>query len=321
MRILIILLITGLWGTFLCAPSLSRAETKRSESIIAIVNNGAVSASELEDRMRLIIVSSGMPDNREIRDRMRSQILASLIDEQIKLQEADRLGIEITDEQVDQGFISLAESNNMTAEQFSSILKREHVSPYTLRAQIRANMAWSDVVQSEVGSHIVITDSQVDSLLARLTADIGKTEFLFSEIFLPVEEQKEESNVKQLADRLIRQLLQDHIPFPKIASQFSQSAGASRGGDMGWVQQGQLAPEIEEQLAKMEEGDLSQPIRTLAGYHILYLRKKRTIAEETIPSADALRHRMGVQELERQAQRYLLDLKSSAFIEHRNPES
>ncbi|MCB1556238.1 MAG: peptidylprolyl isomerase, partial [Alphaproteobacteria bacterium] len=289
----------------------------RSEGIAAVVNDGAVSETDLAERMSLIIVSSGMPDTSETRDRIQSQILDVLIEEQIKLQEAARLDLTVEDEEVDSAFAALAQSNNFTPEQFVSVLEKEKIAPYTLRDQIKANLAWSKVVQEKLQPAITITDNEVDAMLARLAAGIGKNEYMVSEIFLPVDHPADEPEVKKLAEKLTRELLDQKVPFPKIARQFSQSAGASSGGDMGWIQEGTLSTEIDEVLAKMEEGDLSKPIRSAAGYHIVYLRKKRTITEDSMPSRPGLMHKMGLAELERRARRYMLDLKAAALIDKR----
>jgi hypothetical protein len=135
-----------------------------------------------------------------------------------------------------------------------------------------------------------------------------------AEIFLPVDKPDEEANIKQLAEKLTREMLQGKAPFPRVATQFSQSASAKRGGDIGWVQEGSLYPEIEDVLMRMNEGDLSEPVRTISGYYIVTLRKKRVIAEENIPSREEVLYRLGTERLERRSAVTLLDLKAEAFI-------
>ena len=86
---------------------------------------------------------------------------------------------------------------------------------------------------------------------------------------------------------------------------------------MGWVQQGQLAEELEQALAGMQQGQVSAPIRSQSGYHILLLREKRVISEETLPSEEEMMNIIGTQRLERMQRRHLQDLKTAAFIENR----
>ncbi len=293
------------------------AAQARTESIAAVVNEDAISESDVNDRMKMVIASSGLPDNREIRERMRPQILNTLIEERLRVQEAVRLEIEITPEDITQGFAAIARQNNYAPEQFRAILARQGVPTRTMEDQIRAQIAWSQVVQVRLRPQVLIADNEIEAELARLRGNIGKTEYRVLEIFLAVENPAEEGEVKRLADQLTRQLNDGRVPFQRLAAQVSQSAGAARGGDLGWVQEGQLAEEIEAQLARMDDGALSRPVRTLAGYHILYLRDTRQITAESIPSEDNLRQKIGMERLDRLQRRYLMDLKTAAFIEQR----
>ena len=190
-------------------------------------------------------------------------------------------------------------------------------SAVRLTEQIRSQIAWSKVIQKKVRPQIDITDGQVDAALQKIKSTEGQTEYLVAEIFLPVDSPQQDQSVKQLADRLARELASGKAPFPAVAAQFSQSASASRGGDMGWVQGDQLPEAIAQALAGMKQGEIRGPVRSLTGYHLLLLRNKRTVTAETLPSRDDVRQRIGMEQLDRAQRRYLLDLKSAAFIERR----
>ena len=298
-------------------PQVSSAQSARTETIAAVVNEDAVSESDVSDRMKLIMVSSGMPNNQEIRDRIRPRIVNMLIDEKLKLQEAQRLEIEIDENEIEQGFASIASRNSFSSDQFRRILRKEGVSPKTLEDQVRSEIAWSRVIKEKIRPQVIITDNEADAVIQRLEMNRGKTEFRVFEIFLPVEKPSEESNVRNLSDRLTRQLIEQRAPFQRIASQFSQAAGAANGGDMGWVQEGQLPEALDEVLSRMNKGEISKPIRSLAGYHILYLREKRVMTADTMPSRDEVMNRLGMERIDRLQRSYLLDLKADAFIEQR----
>jgi peptidyl-prolyl cis-trans isomerase SurA len=310
-----ILLFLLFFGSFAPVQAL-RAET-RTEGIAAVVGQDAITVSDVSARIRLVIVSSGMPDNQEIRNRLAPQIINVLVEEQIKIQEAERLGINISPEDVEQGFAVIAGQNNFTKEQFISILNKEKIPYRTMQNQIKAQIAWSRVVQNELQPQIIVTETEVQNMFDHMMSNEGEIEYLVSEIFLPVEKVTEEANIKALADRLVGQLIKQESPFSRVAAQFSQSAAAARGGDLGWVQEGQLQDKIKEQIERMEVGDLSKPVRSLSGYHILLLRDKRQISSETIPTFEQIGSQIGMDQLERLARRYLIDLKATAFIEYR----
>jgi peptidyl-prolyl cis-trans isomerase SurA len=92
-----------------------------------------------------------------------------------------------------------------------------------------------------------------------------------------VDNTKDEDQVRQVAENLVRQI-RGGASFAAVARQFSQGMGAAQGGDIGWIQQGQLSPELNRALEAASPGQVSAPIRTAGGFHILGVRDKRTIS-------------------------------------------
>jgi peptidyl-prolyl cis-trans isomerase SurA len=289
----------------------------RSESIAVVVNEDAITVSDVNDRMALIIASSGLPNSQDIRNKLKLQIIGALVDEQIRLQEARRLDLEITQAEIDRGFATIAQQNNFEPDKFRKMITQGGLNIRTMEDQIRAQIAWSKVVQAKLRPQVVVSDSDIDSYLERMTANTGKPEYLLSEIFLPVESPGEEAQTQQLAQKLAQEIRSGKAPFFKVAQQFSKSAGAPQGGDLGWISQGQLQQELDDVLPRIEKGRVSDPIRTSSGFHILEVRDQRVIAPENLPAREEVMGMLGLQRLERLQRRYLLDLKSAAFIENR----
>jgi peptidyl-prolyl cis-trans isomerase SurA len=197
------------------------APTQQRDQIAAVVNDEAVSIPDIEARMKLIMVSSGMPNTPEFKDKIRPQILNMLIDEQLKMQAAAKLKLEVAPQEVDEGFATIASQNNFSPEQFRQILKNERIPARTLEDQIRAQIAWSKVVEKKLKPEIDVTESDIDARLQLFSANMGKNLYLVSEIFLPIDSPKQEGEVKQLAERLYRQITEQKAPFQKVAAQFS----------------------------------------------------------------------------------------------------
>ena len=107
------------------------------------------------------------------------------------------------------------------------------------------------------------------------------------------------------------------VPFFRVAQQFSKSAGAAKGGDLGWIQQGQLDQDLENAITGLDVNGISAPVKGMSGYHIFLLRDKREIIEETMPSVEGMTSTIGTQRLERLQRRHLQDLKAQAFIDTR----
>lgn len=288
-----------------------------ADGIAAVVNDKPITISEVADRMKLVMVSSGMPNDPEVRAKVQPQVINILIDEALRLQEAQNSKIAVDEAAIDQGMETIAQQNNMNREQFIGVLRNAGINVKTLRDQIRAQVAWARVVESKLSNQVEVSEFDVDMMTQNLKENIGKNEYLTAEIFLPVDSAAEDNDVRKMAEGLAQQLRAGQARFSAVAGQFSQAAGASKGGDLGWVQEGQLAPELDEALQSLKQGEITPPLRSLTGYHILLLRDVRPSAPDTMPSRDEIFNRIGMQNLERVQRRHFLKIKAAAFIERR----
>ena len=227
----------------------------------------------------------------------------------------------ITDQEVANAFEGLAKQNKVSADKFQRALKHKGVPVDSLKRQLRAQIAWSRVVQSQIAPRVVVTDNDVDATLQRRDGMIGKDEYLVAEIFLPVPTEDKDAEVVQSAQRLIKEVRGGRADFGAVAQRFSQAATAANGGQIGWVLEGSLAPELDEVLPTLNKGEVSNPIKTDEGYTVLMLRDKRAALNEAnaqqSADAEAIRQGLGNQRIEIMARRYLRDLRSVAYIETR----
>ncbi len=248
----------------------------------AVVNDEVISVLDLDMRLKLAILATGQKDNRKLRDRMMAQVIRTLIDEQLQKQEAERLGITITDEQVTNRAEEIARRNKLTIESFAGLLERRGILLEAFFDQIRGQLTWSALVVRRLRPSVQVSNEEVEEVVRRIAANRGTRLRRVSEIFLAVDTALREDEVRRNAERLFEQL-RAGARFSSLARQFSESAAAARGGDLGWVQDGQLPEEIDKALAQMRPGMLSRPIRTLSGFHILLLGEvKQTSLGEVI---------------------------------------
>jgi peptidyl-prolyl cis-trans isomerase SurA len=312
-----ILFAMGLLLVLQAVPVFIKIAGAQTLRIAAVVNDEAISMTDVEERMKLVMISSGLPDSKEIRSKIMPQVVEGLIEEQLKLQEAARNNLTVSEAEMESGFATIAAQNNLTMEQFRMAMKQSGVPVKTLEHQIRAQLAWTNVVKAVYRSQVNVTSKDVDSRIARMKTNLGKTEYLVSEIFLPFDNSKRASELADFANRMAKELQAKRAPFGPVAAQFSKAAGAENGGSLGWIQEGHLSPDLEKVLLKLEEGQVSDPIRTPGGIYLLQLQKKRTLTEEGIPPREELTNQIGFERLDRVQQKALLDLKSSAFIDRR----
>ncbi len=243
----------------------------------AVVNDEIISMLDLDMRMRLAILATGQKDTAELRDRIVPQVIRGLIDERLRSQEAERLDIKVADEQVSATVEDIARRNKMTVEDFKNLLKSRGILQMALRQQVRAQLVWRTLISRRLRPSVTISDDEVEEVVSRITANRGSTQRLVSEIFLSVDSVLYEDEVRRNATRLFEQV-RAGADFAAVAREFSESATTARGGDLGWVQEGQLPEELDRALATMKPGSLSIPVRTLSGYHILFLRDHRQIS-------------------------------------------
>jgi peptidyl-prolyl cis-trans isomerase SurA len=296
----------------------SQGFAANSFGIAATVNKSAISDNDVSDRIQLIFATSGVRNSQENREKTFPQALNSLIEEQLQIQEAERQNLAVTEEEVLEGFAGMAKQNNLTAEQFDTVIAQQGIPKATLLQKIKAQIAWRNVITKVLRPQIDVTENDVNARLNRLKDNIGKTEYNVAEIFLPVTEASPDKETKELAQKLISELKSQRVEFQVVAAQFSKAPTGRQGGMMGWVQEGELPKELDIALQNLKVGQLSTPIRSLSGYYILALTGKREINAETLPSEEDVLNAIGLERLDRLQKRYLADIRSAAFIDRRN---
>ena len=293
-----------------------RASGQESVGIAAVVNNEAISIPDLVARIDVAIVASRLRASEDLRRQLAPQVLRSLVDERLKVQEAERLGVTVSDAEMANARRSVEQRNGIAAGELDDFLRRQGLNVVTVTDQLRAEILWSKLVRGRLGAAVSVGEGEIDEALAQLEANRGRPEFRVAEIFLAVESSEQESEVRAAAESLFEQL-KAGAKFDQIASQFSQSATAAVGGDIGWVLEGELPSEIEAVLARMQPGRIAPPVRTFDGYSIVLLIDRRTVLSDAPaagPDREAIRQEIGQRRLEMLARRYLRDLHRSAFI-------
>jgi peptidyl-prolyl cis-trans isomerase SurA len=267
----------------------SRSTPTLREGVAAVVNNGIISTYDLRQRILLLIVSSGVQPTAESLPGLEREALRDLIDEELQLQEIQRIEstrratIQPSDAEIDEDINALARQNNLTGQQLLTSLASAGVEAQTLRRQIRAEASWRRYVGGAFASSIAVGDDQVNSAMQRVASAAGKPQYLIGEILLDSQRAGGPEAAVQGAQQLIEQI-QAGAPFTGVARQFSSAPTGVSGGDAGWVLSGDLPQAVEEALEQMRPGQISQPIPVSGGVYIVILRDKRTGADATLVS-------------------------------------
>jgi peptidyl-prolyl cis-trans isomerase SurA len=274
------------------ASALPAAESPKEahrlgDGVAAIVNDSIVSDYDLRQRIALFLATSGVKPDEQAMKQIRAQVLKQLETERLQLQEALHKNISVSGAEVDKAVDNILKDNHLTLDQLKGMLAQSGVAMATLRTQIATEIAWSKAVQDEFSDRIDISSSDVDEEMKRIAEGATKPHFLVSEIFLSVDSPGQDDKVLKDAQGLEAQL-HAGAPFNAVARQFSQNPSAAEGGNLGWVHEGQLAPELNAALEKLQTGDISPPIRSIGGYYILALRQRQEGAGTKLPDPSTL---------------------------------
>ncbi|ATC31711.1 peptidylprolyl isomerase [Caulobacter vibrioides] len=258
-----------------------------SESVAAVVNDDIISSYDLMQRMRLLMATSGMQPTQENLPQIEQEALRSLIDERLQMQELKRvekqqkITIISTDKEVEEQIGDIAQSNRLQPDQLKQQLVAQGIGLDTWRAQLRAESSWQSWIQGRYGSRLRIGEDQIKAYQRRLADAAAKPQYQISEVFLDSARVGGMEVAVNGASQLISQM-QQGAPFAAVARQFSGSATAANGGEVGWVSQGEMPAEVDAALEQLRPGQLSVPIQVKDGVYIIYLRDKRAGSKTAI---------------------------------------
>jgi peptidyl-prolyl cis-trans isomerase SurA len=250
-----------------------------SSRIAAVVNGDVISDADIANRARLFAISTGLPMSQEVIERLKPQILRQLIDERLRVQEAQRRKIVIQDAQIAAAIKEIETRNNMPQGALRAKLASDGVSGRTLIDQIRAQLAWSQMLREVVGEKINITDADVEEQQKLAAQQVGQMEYRLGEIFIPVDDPANSTDAQHFAETVITEL-HAGAPFPMVAAQFSQTQTALQGGELGWEQANQLDPAVARIVSQMPVGAISNPVRVPGGFSVVTLQAKREIGNQ-----------------------------------------
>lgn len=294
-------------------PLSASAQSSLSHSITAVINDDIITTHDLRQRVLFMMVTTGVERTEEALNRVQSQALRNLVDEKIQLQESEKYEQEIGQDEIDRAVARLIGRNGLDPNEVVKQLASMGVSINTLRDQVKSEIAWQRIVNGLYGSRIRISDAQIDETLTRLTANASKPSYRVSEIYIEASPDiGGMAGAMEGANAMIEQVT-GGAPFALLAQQFSSSPTAGKGGDVGWIREGELRPELNDVILKMEKGSLSQPIQVPGGVYVLALVDTQVSEAETLYKLRQVRAAGATPEEREAAKALLAQARSSEF--------
>ena len=240
--------------------------------IVAKINNDIITNEDLESRLDLALTLSNLPKEDKIKQQLRKQVLNILIDETIKIQEAQRLGITLSSQDLSNQVIDLENRMNMERNTLFKKFSEINIPEETIVKQIKSQVLWQRLIVARVANNIRITEKQIEETFMSLVKSSGEMEYLFSEIFIS-SNSLNATSAKEKIESIYSQTTKNN--FLMLAEQLSDSAVTNSNNQRNWIRENMLNEDLKILFSKMDEDEISKPVVSDEGYHIYFLNQKR----------------------------------------------
>ena len=264
------------------------------DRVVAIVNDGVVLDSDLEKQIQA--VTARLREQKlelPAQNVLRQQVLERLVLQEIQIQHAGHAGVKVSDENVNQALEDVAKRNNMTLAQLPDAMAQQGIDYATYREEIRKEITLQLLRQRDVLQHISITPREIDQFLDRQ----GKTpsaanEYNVSHILIAVGQEASPAQLDAAGKRAqeVYERAKGGEDFAKLALAYSNSQTALEGGALGWRKGSELPTFLTDVVARLKPGDVSEPLRTPTGYHIIKLNEVRGATAQAVEDQVHVRH-------------------------------
>lgn len=310
-------------------PSQPGAAGQRAEGIAARVNDEVIFFSDLELLGREVfqrIRQEAPPERVELElQQARRTLLEGLINRTLLEQEAERLKVKVTDEEVEASFQSILKSRGVTKEQFYVQLASEKVSPERFRERLRREIMVARMLEVLIRSHIHASDRECQEYYEQHYRGQQPGQpppgeaVRIQQIILLVrgDSEKEKAEKRKLIEEIRARALKGE-DFGKLARKYTQGPNPEGGGDCGFFRPGDLLPELDRVAFSLKPGEVSPVIESGVGFHLLRVMSREEAANKLPDTVrEEIRRKLEEKMYQEELQKFLESLRKTAFIEIR----
>lgn len=264
------------------------------DGIAAVVNEGVVLTSEL-NRQTALIAQRALDQGLQLPPPsvLREQVLERLILEQIQLQLADRIGIQISDQILNSAIAQIAAENQIPFEQLPQVLAEQGIDYADYRSDMRKELKLEQLRRIDVAGRISVSPREIQQCIADLENNaVVNSEYNLSHILISVPQSATSEQLQEAETEAtyVYQQLQSGADFGEMAVRYSDSQNSLEGGDLGWMSGGQLPTIFTDVVGTMEKGDFSEPIRAVSGFHLVKVNDIRGVNQKSTVEQMKIRH-------------------------------
>jgi peptidyl-prolyl cis-trans isomerase SurA len=264
------------------------------DRVVAIVNDGVVLNSDLD--AEVAAVSERLHEQKlelPAQNVLRQQVLERLVLQEIQVQRANKAGVKVSDESVNKALEDIAQRNGMTLTQLPDALTKQGIDYPTYREEIRREIMLQLLRQRDVLQHISVTPREIDQFLEKQAkTPSAQNEYNVSHILIAVGQEATQAQLDAAAKRAndVYERAKGGEDFAKLAVAYSNSQTAFDGGALGWRKGSELPTFLTDVIAKLKPGEVSEPLRTPTGFHIIRLNEIRGGSAAAVEDQVHLRH-------------------------------
>ncbi|MEW6292066.1 MAG: peptidylprolyl isomerase [Pseudomonadota bacterium] len=266
---------------FTLLPALAIAQSRQPiavDRVVAVVNDEAITLNELRERLATVtrqLRSRGTPlPPSEV---LEKQLLERLIVDRLQVQFARESGLRIADAELDAAMRRIADNNRLSLAEFRAALERDGITWKRFREEIREEITLSRLREREVESRIVVSDGEIDNYLAHPEQANQTALVALGHIIIRVPEQVDPARLSQLRQRAEEALarIKSGQDFGQVAASYSEAPDALAGGILEPRPVDRLPTLYAEAVAKLQPGEVSEILRSPAGFHIVRLFERK----------------------------------------------
>jgi len=304
------------------AQNFESAQRQQLDSVVAVVNDGVIMRSELDDRIAQVEQqAAAQGGNLPPRNQLAQQVLERMVMDEIQLQMARRANLSVDDTELNRQLRSIAESNNMTLDQFADAVEADGITLADVREDVRREMLMRQVQQRQISQRVTVSDRDVERFLSQQPSQQQGQAFIEEtrarHILVELTPTRNENQARARAEEA-RQRLQQGADFASVAREYSDDRGsAMNGGDLGWVRPGQTVPAFEEAMTSLSPNQLSEPVRSQFGYHVIEVleRRRQDVTEES--RREQVRQAIFQRRANEELQTWQREIREQAFVDIR----
>jgi peptidyl-prolyl cis-trans isomerase SurA len=265
---------------FVCNIKNSFSQNENDEveliRIAAIVNDEPVTIMDLNNRMQLIIVSSNLPNNLETKKSLYGQALQSLINEKLQSQEAEKLKIKVTSQEIDSNIKFIEKNNNMEENTLIDTLYKNGVSKSALPSRLLANLILEKLLRKVIQPKVIITNNEIDNEYNNYLSNEGKYEYQFSEIVFNYTNLSKNTDTILIAKQIRKKIIKENN-FEVIAKRINENGTGKFKKDNNWRLENKINPKTYGAIKDLKINDVSELILLNIGVSIIKVDDKRKI--------------------------------------------